>query len=114
MEERLHSITVEEAEASLEQCRRDIDVVDRRIVALLNERAKIVEVVGQVKQRAAMRVYEPKREELVYANITQSNGGPLGAAAIRRIYERIIDEMRTLQRDRMAQRAQGSSGEPTP
>ncbi len=102
MQERRKITTVEEAEAALDGCRQQIDVVDRQIVALLNERARIVEVVGEVKQQVAMRVYEPKREELVYANVTGSNEGPLPSASVRRIYERIIDEMRTLQRDRMA------------
>jgi chorismate mutase-like protein len=110
-------MTQEEAEASLEQCRQQIDIVDRQIVALLNERAKIVEVIGDVKQKAAMRVYEPKREELVYANVTASNQGPLPPEAVRRVYERIMDEMRTLQRDRMAGQAgqrDGSQGDPQP
>ena len=88
--------------AALDDCRRRIDTVDRRIVALLNERARIVETIGDIKQRIAMRVYEPKREDEVFANITGSNAGPLQSGALRRIYERIIDEMRTLQRDRMA------------
>ncbi|MEZ5403454.1 MAG: chorismate mutase [Bryobacteraceae bacterium] len=105
MQDPLEPLTVEQAEAALDECRHQIDDVDRRIVGLLNERARIVEVVGDVKQRAAMRVYEPKREELVYANVTGSNGGPLPSPSVRRIYERIIDEMRTLQRDRMAARA---------
>jgi len=97
-------MTPAEAEAALQSCRREIDEIDRRIVELLNHRARVVEVIGDTKQKAQMRVYEPKREELVYANITRHNGGPLQADALRRIYERIIDEMRTLQRDRMAAR----------
>lgn len=97
-------MTQAEAEAALNACRQEIDEIDRRIVELLNARARVVEVVGDTKQKAQMRVYEPKREELVYANITRNNGGPLQADALRRIYERIIDEMRTLQRDRMATR----------
>lgn len=95
-------MTPEEASSALDACRGQIDELDRRIVALLNERAKVVEVIGDVKQKSAMRVYEPKREDLVYANVVGSNGGPLRPDALRRIYERIIDEMRTLQRDRMA------------
>ncbi len=87
---------------TLEECRQEIDVLDRRIVALLNERAHVVEAIGALKQQAQMRVYEPKREDAVYANITAANQGPLKADAVKRIYERIIDEMRTLQRDRMA------------
>jgi len=87
---------------TLDECRQEIDVLDRRIVALLNERARVVEVIGALKQQAQMRVYEPKREDAVYANITAVNQGPLRAEAVKRIYERIIDEMRTLQRERMA------------
>lgn len=95
-------MTPEEASSALDRCRAEIDVIDRRIVSLLNERAKVVEVIGGVKQQSAMRVYEPKREDLVYQNVLGSNAGPLPPDAVRRIYERIIDEMRTLQRDRMA------------
>ncbi len=95
-------MTPEQTQAALDECRDRIDVVDRRLVMLLNERARVVEVIGQLKQTQQMRVYEPKREEAVFANITQNNGGPLRPDALKRIYERIIDEMRTLQRDRMA------------
>lgn len=100
-------MTAEECAAALDECREKIDVVDRQIVALLNERARVVEVIGQVKQKAQMRVYEPKREDAVYANIVGSNQGPLKGEALKRIYERIIDEMRTLQRDRMASNPAG-------
>ena len=95
-------MTPEECNDALEEQRKAIDVIDREIVKLLNERAKVVEVIGDLKQQAAMRVYEPKREELVFANIRSGNCGPLKDDALKRIYERIIDEMRTLQRDRMA------------
>lgn len=109
-------MTPEETAAALEECREQIDVVDRKIVALLNERAKIVEVIGALKQQAQMKVYEPKREDAVYQNIAAANQGPFKADAIKRIYERIIDEMRTLQRDRMAaaSRDQSTTGRPVP
>ncbi|MBM3814469.1 MAG: chorismate mutase [Acidimicrobiia bacterium] len=95
-------MTPEETGAALDDCRDRIDVIDRRIVMLLNERARVVEKIGDLKQTMQMRVYEPKREEAVFANITAHNGGPLRPEALKRIYERVIDEMRTLQRDRMA------------
>ncbi|MFN7922727.1 MAG: chorismate mutase [Bryobacteraceae bacterium] len=101
-------MTPEEAESLLSECRRQIDTVDRRIVELLNERARIVENVGDIKQRAKLRIYEPKREDLVYGNVFSSNGGPLTNDALRRIYERLIDEMRTLQRERMAAAKEGT------
>ena len=47
-----------------------IDDVDRRIVALLNERTRVVEEIGRVKRRAQLPIYEPKREDQVFANVT--------------------------------------------
>jgi chorismate mutase-like protein len=91
----------EEARAKLDDLRVLIDDVDRRIVELLNERTRVVEDIGRVKRHASLPVYEPKREELVFANVTASNHGPLTPDAVRRIFERIIDEMRTIQRMRM-------------
>ena len=103
-------MTREEAAAALDACRSEIDKVDRQIANLLNERARIVETIGDIKQRVEMPVYEPKREDAVYENITCHNSGPLRGEALKRIYERIIDEMRTLQRDRMAERRSPNDG----
>jgi len=88
-------------ENQLASCRVRIDDLDRRLVALLNERTAVVEKIGQIKKQAQMQVYEPKREDAVYANITSHNAGPLPNDAVQRIFERIIDEMRKVQRDRM-------------
>jgi chorismate mutase len=94
-------MTPEEARARLEEYRISIDEIDRRLVALLNERTGIVECIGRVKREARLPVYEPRREDEVFANIAAANGGPISHDAVRRIFERIIDEMRGIQRDRM-------------
>src|SRR5580693_499992 len=86
---------------ALSACRERIDAVDLRIVDLLNERTSIVEEIGRVKRMAHLAVYEPRREDQVFANVTSHNGGPLPDDALRRIFERIIDEMRKVQKDRM-------------
>lgn len=85
----------------LADCRRRIDAVDVQILALLNERTRIVEEIGRIKQHLSMAIYEPKREDDVFRNVTSRNTGPLSCEAVRRVFERIIDEMRTVQRDRM-------------
>ena len=94
-------MTLEEAQAQLEEYRSQIDDVDRRIVALLNERTLVVHNIGRVKKEAQLPVYEPRREDQVFANIKGANLGPLTPEAVRHIFERIIDEMRTIQRVRM-------------
>ncbi len=87
----------------LDQRRLEIDDLDRRLLALLNERTRVVEEIGRIKRRLKLPIYEPKREDEVYENITQHNHGPLPAGAVRRVFERIIDEMRTVQKIRMEQ-----------
>ncbi len=106
-------MTHEEARARLEEYRVLIDDVDRRIVALLNERTQVVENIGRVKRESELPIYEPKREDQVFANVTGSNQGPMSSDALRRIFERIIDEMRKIQRMRMeaAAAAAAAAGE---
>jgi chorismate mutase-like protein len=101
-------MTQEEAMQALAQCRTKIDALDIEIVELLNRRARVVEYIGEVKREANLPVYEPRREDEVFHNVTTHNRGPLPEAAIRRLFERIIDEARALQRDRMLQREKES------
>ena len=94
-------MTPEAALDKLAECRRNIDRIDLQLLALLNERARVAEIIGAVKRDQSMPVYEPKREDQVYKNILDNNHGPLPADAVRRIFERVIDEMRNLQKTRM-------------
>jgi len=94
-------VTLEEALHALEQYRVSIDALDLRLLELLNERTRVVEQIGCVKRSAKLPIYEPRREDQVFDNVTSHNGGPLTPDAVKRIFERIIDEMRTIQRIRM-------------
>jgi chorismate mutase-like protein len=89
---------------ALAQCRERIDKVDLRILQLLNERTSIVENVGRIKKEAALPIYEPRREDQVFHNVTANNPGPLPNDAVKRIFERIVDEMRKVQKDRMGEK----------
>ncbi|MGH9629127.1 MAG: chorismate mutase [Bryobacteraceae bacterium] len=91
-------MTRDKAQSILAECRRKIDAVDLRILDLLNERTRIVEIIGQAKQQLALPVYEPKREDEVFRNLLDHNSGPLPPDSVKRIFERVIDEMRTLQK----------------
>lgn len=82
----------------LELCRIKIDELDLRLLEILNQRTAIVEEIGRIKQQLRLAVYEPKREDQVFANVTDHNCGPLPNDAVKRIFERIIDEMRTVQK----------------
>ena len=87
--------------ADLTRCREIIDQLDCRLVDILNERTAVVEEIGRIKEALALAVYEPKREDQVFSNIISHNRGPLSPEAIKRIFERIIDEMRTIQQNKI-------------
>ena len=90
----------------LKACRDEIDRIDVAILVLINERTRVVEEIGRIKQEHKMAIYEPKREEQVFQNITSNNKGPLPDDAVKRVFERIIDEMRTVQRLKMLREQQ--------
>ena len=102
-EKRVARDTVEDAaiEHPLAPHRKRIDELDVEILKLLNARTEVVEEIGRIKRELAMPVYEPKREDSVMTNVLAHNAGPLDDAAVRRIFERIIDEMRSLQKMRL-------------
>lgn len=85
----------------LARCRVLIDDLDRRIIALLNERTAVVEKIGRIKEELHLGIYEPKREDQVLENVLSHNDGPLPPESVKRIFERIMDEMRTLQKMRL-------------
>ena|SRR5665213_628376 len=89
---------------ALGECRERIDSIDLQILELLNKRTRIVEEIGRVKRDAQLAIYEPKREDQVFNNVTANNAGPLPDDAVKRVFERIIDEMRKVQKNRMEEK----------
>ncbi len=93
--------------------RKQIDELDRKLVALLNQRAAAAQEIGQLKRETDLPIYEPAREQEIVATIRQANQGPLPDRDLLQLYERIIDVMRKIQReqiDRGARIAAASSG----
>ena len=86
---------------SLSDWRRRIDEIDRKLVELLNQRSRCALEIGKIKQAENLPLYQPEREREVLKNAENVNPGPLSDAAIRRLFERIIDEARAAERDAM-------------
>ncbi len=84
--------------SAIEEARGQIDRIDDEIVRLLSERAKHVRSIGDAKHRLGVPVYQADREERIFARVVAANEGPLDDGAIRRLFERIIDEARRLER----------------
>jgi chorismate mutase-like protein len=86
---------------NLSDWRRRIDEIDRKLVELLNERSRCALEIGKLKQAENIPLYQPEREKEVLENAEHTNAGPLTDAAIRRLFERIIDEARSAERAAM-------------
>lgn len=81
----------------LAEHRARIDELDRRIVALLNERAQVVRQIGRLKREAGLPLTAPAREQEVLRNVT-AGAEALPADSLRRIYQRILTEMKAAER----------------
>ncbi len=82
--------------------RKIIDEIDGKLVDLLSQRAHAAHEIGKLKRDAGMPIYEPDRERAVFANARSANRGPLPDRDLLRIYERIMDVMRQIQREEIA------------
>ncbi|MFP5263240.1 MAG: chorismate mutase [Blastocatellia bacterium] len=83
---------------SIERWRKEIDDIDEELIRLLNERSKCAIELGRIKRELGLPIYSPDREAQVIAHVEQINPGPLDSPAVRRLFERIIDESRRIER----------------
>jgi chorismate mutase len=84
---------------TLDELRKNIDRVDEVLVRLLNERARCACEIGELKKAQNIEIYQPDREKLVLEHVRSiAAEGPLDPEAIARLFERIIDEARRLER----------------
>jgi len=82
----------------LDGWRKRIDEIDRQLVKLLNERSQCALEIGHLKKAMNLPVWQPQREAEILRNVVKANEGPLDDAAVRHLFERIIDEARSLER----------------
>ena len=88
----------ERAAGELSSWRARIDVIDGQLMRLLNSRSACAVEIGRVKRRLGLAVYSPEREAAILERVERENPGPLEPTAVRRVFERIIDESRRLER----------------
>jgi chorismate mutase len=88
-----------DAEREIDRIRDAIDRVDEVIVRLLNQRAKYAIEIGEIKGVLGLPIYAPEREKDVLHHVEKTCEGPLDAQSMRRLFERIIDESRRVERE---------------
>jgi len=84
----------------IEDLRREIDRLDQELLRIFNERAELALRIGEIKKERNLPVYDPAREKRIFDRMSSANPGPLENEAIVRLFERVIDESRRLERIR--------------
>jgi len=83
---------------TIDDLRIKIDQLDQELLRIFNQRAGLALQIGHVKKELDLPVYNPDREQYIFDKMQQLNPGPLDNQAIKRLFERVIDESRTLER----------------
>ena len=89
----------------IEDWRKKIDELDQKLVELISERARAAVAIGRLKRDTSMPIYEPDRERIVFENVQEMNRGPLPGRDLVRIFERIMDVMRNIQKEGIGAKA---------
>jgi chorismate mutase len=79
------------------ELRERVDEVDRELIRVLNERARIVQEIMALKAESGAPVYDPKREEEILQKVVEQNTGPIYDSSMRDIFELILHRIRDLE-----------------
>ena len=80
--------------AAISRIRRQIDALDRKLVALLNQRVKRSLAIGRMKRGAGLRLFHHAREREISRRVAQANRGPLSGLAVQRLWQEILQQTR--------------------
>jgi chorismate mutase len=83
---------------TIEDLREEIDRIDSNLLKIFNLRASLALQIGELKKVSGLPVFDPGREKQIFQRMKQENPGPLDDQAIVRLFERVIDESRRLER----------------
>jgi len=78
--------------------RRKIDLVDRKLLGLLNQRLRIALEIGKIKKEMGEKVYDPKREKEVLRRLKIKNRGPLKEKDLEKVFRTIMKVCRGVQK----------------
>ena len=75
-----------------------IELLDDVLLRIFNECARLTLEFGHVKKELGLPVFDPAREKRIFARMKGDNPGPLDDGAVVRLFERVVDESRRLER----------------
>jgi len=89
-----------DTEARIQKLRSRVDEVDRELIRILNERARIVQELLTIKDETGKPLFDPKREEEILRRVAEENEGPIYDSSMREIFELILHRIRDLEAQR--------------
>ena len=99
IENELNNLTEQERLDILKKLRDEVDIIDKQVVKLVSKRTLMSVMIGRIKRSLKLPTYNPEREKEIAERIGSYVEEPLSKEALLRIYERIIDESRAIQRE---------------
>jgi chorismate mutase/prephenate dehydratase len=78
----------------LKRKRKEIDLIDRKLLSLLNQRIRIALKIGRVKKEMGGKIYDPAREKEVLETLRTRNKGPLKEKHLKKIFKTIMEVCR--------------------
>ena len=81
----------------IENLRGRVDEVDRELIRILNERARIVQEIVAIKAEVGKPLFDPRREEEILQKVAEQNKGPIYDTSMREIFELILHRIRDLE-----------------
>jgi chorismate mutase/prephenate dehydratase len=82
----------------LKDRRKKIDLIDRRLLKLLNQRLIVALEIGKIKREIGEKVYDPKREKEVLRKLKIKNRGPLKEKDLEKVFRTIMKVCRRSQK----------------
>ncbi len=83
---------------TIDEIRTAIDHLDDELLKIFNQRAALALKIGEIKKVSGLAIYDPEREKKIFLRMKRENPGPLDDQAIVRLFERVVDESRRLER----------------
>ena len=81
----------------LKEKRRSIDLLDQKLLMLLNQRLRLALEIGKIKKRIGKKIYDPGREREVLERLRLKNRGPVKEQNLIRIFRTIMKVCRQSQ-----------------
>ena len=83
--------------ADIGKLRQSIDVIDEKILDLINQRLSLAKRIGDLKKQGGIQTLDSGREKEILDGLLEKNKGPMGAAGLHNIFNAIIAEGRNVQ-----------------